>query len=290
MIPSTISGGKMVSRNDARNKDHSAYEDYYRVPWQGKEPEEEEFIPPLANKLTIDRAGMLALDLPPIEQICGPLASAGVTMIAGAAGVGKSLFSLHMAGHIACGEDFESWAVPKPRKVLYVDGEMAPQYMQTRLHNVLANDNLTLINLHTMRECDAFIDMSQQHWRDYFLADEWIQAYDLFIFDTVSSLVLTNKNVDPFSPEFWLQLEPFHQQFRAEGKTVIWVDNLNKNGTVFGTSVKHHKVDSLWMFNEWKGKPTRTGFTIETGKNRGDKDDAEGNWYLSSDGQWSTGL
>ena len=72
---------------------------------------------------TIDSAGLIhdrdeiaLMDLKPIETVCGPLTSAGVTMIAGSAGVGKSLFSLHMAAHIAAGVGLEDWKVPNPAR------------------------------------------------------------------------------------------------------------------------------------------------------------------------------
>ena len=68
------------------------------------------------------------------------------------------------------------------------------------------------------------------------------------------------------------------------------MDNLNKNQQVFGTAVKHHKVDALWMFEPWAKSPTKTGFTMSQGKNRGGGEEAEGNWYYGSDGLWTHSL
>jgi hypothetical protein len=58
---------------------------------------------------------------------------------------------------------------------------------------------------------------------------------------------------------------------------------------VYGTSVKHHKVDALWQLNNWEGKPkgATAGFKIESGKNRGGHEEPEGMWHFASDKQWT---
>ena len=241
-----------------------------------------------SNDLTMNAERLLALDLPPIEQVCGPLYNCGVLMIAGVAGVGKSLFTLSLAAHIAAGKNFAGWHTPRALPVMYVDGEMATQYLQSRLKRLPVTSELGMISLESMRQCGDFVDFSQARWRDWFV-NSWIfECYEVFIFDTVSSLVLPHKEGDLFAPEYWLQLESFHQQFRAHNKTVIWVDNLNKSGEVFGTSAKHHKVDSMWKFTKWDGCPylNTAAFTMEQGKLRGDTEDAAGHWYFHPEHCW----
>ena len=243
------------------------------------------------GQLVMSQAATLALPLPPVHQVIGPLYSATVLMIAGKAGVGKSLFTLHLAGHVAAGLHFERWHCPGARPVLYVDGEMATQYVQQRLHGVPRSERLDLIHLESMRQAGQSVDFGKSGWREYFQQPEIFDKYELFIFDTVSSLVMATEQDGIYQPGYWLQLEPFHQAFRAAGKTVIWVDNLNKMGQVFGTTVKHHKVDSMWHFDTWKGKPvgTKAGFEIILDKARGDTEQPDGRWYMSSDGGWISG-
>lgn len=230
-----------------------------------------------------------ALELTPIEQLCGPLYSACVLMMAGVAGVGKSLFALQLAACIAAGNNLQGWYTPKARQVLYVDGEMAPQYMQNRIETIPESDNLKLIHLDSMRRLNAFVDFSNEQWRDWFVRDEILDQFDVFFFDTVSSLVLSHSEGAMFSPEYWLQLESFHQQFRSRGKTVVWVDNLNKSGEIFGTAVKHHKVDACWRFEEWAEKPgdATAGFRLFQNKQRGDTESADSQWYYTS--RWFKG-
>jgi len=242
--------------------------------------------------LIMSRNETLALELPKIEQMCGALYSSGVLMIAGQAGVGKSLFVLNLAASIAAGQDFSTWQTPKACKVLYVDGEMATQYMQARLDHVPDSDNLGLVHLESMRRCNGFVDFGKQTWRDYFLRSEIFDQYELFVFDTVSSLLLPNNEIALYDPEYWLQLESWHQQFRAKGKTVVWVDNLNKAGEIFGTSVKHHKADAVWNFEVWKDCPYthKAAFKMTQGKLRGDSEEASGGWYFHPQEGWKCTL
>jgi len=235
---------------------------------------------------------LMALDLPPIERICGPLMSCGITMLAGSAGVGKSLFALHLAAHIAAGEDLEEWKVPEPRKVIYVDGEMASQYLQGRAIALPATgDNLRLYHNHYVAEkLDGFINLARADHRAFFLRDEIFHLNDVFFFDTVSSLVQPSAEVSVYDPFYWLQLEPWHNEFRAAGKTVIWIDNLNKNGQIFGTSAKQHRVDSQWNFEALKDltrhHDATAGFDIKVGKIRGESDSPKGEWQYFKNYGW----
>ena len=243
-------------------------------------------IAPPGDNLVMSLEDTKALKLPPIESVCGPLTTASVFMIAGVSGIGKSLFTLHMAAHISCGMDMDEWKVRKARRVLYVDGEMAVQYLLNRLDQLPHGANLDFIHLESMRQAGHFPDMAQQRWRDWFV--DLLQDYDVVIFDTVSSLIMENPETKAYDPRYWLQLEEFHKLTRSEGKTVIWCDNLNKNGEVFGTSTKHHKVDAMWMFTRWKNCPMINSacFEMETDKHRGLDQEASGKWYYGINTGW----
>lgn len=246
------------------------------------------FEPP--NDLTMNAPKTLAIELPDLEQVCGPLTSCQVLMIAGKAGVGKSLFSLSLAAHIASGKNIAGWHTPEARPVMYVDGEMAGQYLQSRLKKLPICNELGMIHLESMRRCSQYVDFADERWRTWFV-NSWIfDCYQVFIFDTVSSLVISHQECSQFDPHYWLQLEQFHQAFRAAGKTVIWIDNLNKSGEVFGTAVKHHKVDTMWHLNQWDDCPYlhTAAFDLTQGKMRGENDPATGKWYFHPENGWNT--
>src|SRR5262249_25289080 len=72
---------------------------------------------------------------PPIEYLLWPwLPVRGLAMIAGWRGLGKTFLGLGIAYAIAGGgSPGMGWKAQKPRKVLYVDGEMDPADIQGRV-------------------------------------------------------------------------------------------------------------------------------------------------------------
>ena len=75
----------------------------------------------------------------PIEHVIEPwLPVGGLATVVGDRGVGKTSFVLSLVDAIAKGGDFLGFAVPRPRSVLYVDGEMDPFELQQRLRAIRA--------------------------------------------------------------------------------------------------------------------------------------------------------
>jgi hypothetical protein len=68
---------------------------------------------------------LLDTPLPVREYLLEPLIREGESMMLWAApGVGKTMAALSMALAVAGGGQFLAWNAPKPRRVLYLDGEM----------------------------------------------------------------------------------------------------------------------------------------------------------------------
>jgi hypothetical protein len=82
----------------------------------------------------------LAAPHPAPASILHPwLHEGGITMLYGARGGGKTGVSLALALACACGTSLlNGMYAPKPRKVLYVDGEMHPSEVEMRLRKFLA--------------------------------------------------------------------------------------------------------------------------------------------------------
>lgn len=81
----------------------------------------------------------LQLKLPPQEAILDPwLSTQGLAMIYAPRGIGKTHVALGIAHAVASGSEFLKWRAPKPRGVLYIDGEMPANMMQERLASIVA--------------------------------------------------------------------------------------------------------------------------------------------------------
>lgn len=96
-----------------------------------------ERLGPTARERIITRFGVeawLTADIPPDDPFLGHLIVRGSrSFFCGSTGTGKTMFGLSVSFHIAEGVDFLHWAVPKPRVVMYFDGEMPRGLAQTRI-------------------------------------------------------------------------------------------------------------------------------------------------------------
>lgn len=85
---------------------------------------------------------LLALKLSPREFILEPvLRERDLMMLYSWRGVGKTMLALAIAYAIASGGKALNWKSPKPRRVLYVDGELPLQTLQERLAWIIDSQN-----------------------------------------------------------------------------------------------------------------------------------------------------
>ncbi len=90
--------------------------------------------PGSANPLSV--ASWLARDLPPPDFLLGELFSTTSRVeLIGPTGLGKTMFALAAAFAIALGRGFLHWRGGKPRRVLYIDGEMPSRLIKARLQD-----------------------------------------------------------------------------------------------------------------------------------------------------------
>ena len=88
-----------------------------------------------ASPLSIRTAAKLAATkLTPRQDLLPPwLASDTTALVYGPPGIGKSFLALGVAWAVASGGSFLGWRSPRPRRVLYVDGEMGAAELRARL-------------------------------------------------------------------------------------------------------------------------------------------------------------
>ena len=77
---------------------------------------------------------MLELKLPQREMLLAPvLPTQGLAMLYSKRGLGKTYMSLSIAYAVASGDQFLGWQAPRPRPVLFVDGELPAATLRDRL-------------------------------------------------------------------------------------------------------------------------------------------------------------
>jgi hypothetical protein len=204
------------------------------------------------SKYALTLSDLMAKEIPQQEFIIFPwLPTQALIMVYAARGVGKTWVALEMAISIAMGRDFLAWPVPKPRRVLFIDGEMPLASLQFRLRNLLGSTplpaDLTLISSQLLWQDSAPLNISQpkQQLRVDDLLNEMKvegKAPDLIILDNLSSLVTgidenSNSDLDQFLQ--WLV------KLRSQGYAVMAVHHAGKNGDQRGGSRREDLLDTV---------------------------------------------
>jgi hypothetical protein len=204
------------------------------------------------SKYALTLGELMAKELPEQQFIVHPwLPTQALIMVYAARGVGKTWVALEMAISIAIGRDFLAWPVPKPRRVLFIDGEMPLASLQFRLRSLLGStplpDGLTLISSTLLWQDSAPLNISQpkQQLRVDALLNEMKskgKEPDLIILDNLSSLVTgidenSNSDLDQFLQ--WLV------KLRSQGYAVMAVHHAGKNGDQRGGSRREDLLDTV---------------------------------------------
>ena len=187
------------------------------------------------------------LKLPQKRYIVDPfLPERGLVEIYSKTGVGKTTFALSLAMAVALGEPFLMWGVPMAKKVLYIDGEMAPADMLERVsaaaqffgHDISEIENFKIINRDVNN--GSLPDIGVHTGQGEF--DKVTQEADLIILDNLSTLRFTGKENEADS---WSIMQAWLLQMRGRGKTVIILHHAGKDGSSRGSSRRHDALDTV---------------------------------------------
>lgn len=201
--------------------------------------------PPSLNPITA--ADFLAMKLAPREQVMAPwLPVQGLAMLHAPRGVGKTQMSLGVAYAVASGGAFLRWRAPRPRKVLFVDGEMPAIALQERIARIADRadgeppgaDYFRLIasDLHA----DGLPDLATAEGQDALrpsLADA-----ELIVLDNLSTLCRTGRENEA---ESWGAVQGFLLGLRREGRAVLLIHHAGKGGAQRGTSRREDVLDTV---------------------------------------------
>lgn len=171
----------------------------------------------------------------------------GLAMLVAKRGVGKTHVALGIAFAIATGGTFLKWKAPKPRSVLYIDGEMAQKSMQDRLKQLICmSDNeydgdLDLFQLLTPDHQPSGIpDLSTKLGRN--AIDHFVQKAEFIVLDNISCLFRSGGENDA---EEWQEAQEWALYLRRIGKSILFVHHMGKNGSQRGTSKREDILDTV---------------------------------------------
>lgn len=184
-------------------------------------------------------------ELPPREDILAPwLPVQGLTMIYAPRGIGKTHVALGIAYAVANGSTFLNWQAPKPRGVLYLDGEMPAALMQERLRALIGSKGeipkapfqLLTPDLQNGSMPDLATYQGQATLEPY------LKGIGLIIVDNISTLCRNSKENEADS---WLPVQHWALNQRAAGRSVLFIHHAGKGGHQRGTSKREDVLDTV---------------------------------------------
>ncbi len=213
--------------------------------------------------VTLDE--FLQMELPEREMILSPfLPSQGLGLLYAKRGVGKTHVALGIAYAVATGGVFLKWQAPKPRKVIYIDGEMPAFAMQERLKRISVGEDLKLPDPTYLRLVTPDLqegpmpDLSSKEGRE--AIEPLIVDCDLIIIDNISTLF---RSGDENDAESWQPIQDWGLSLRKRGKSILFVHHAGKAGQQRGTSKKEDTLDVTINLKPLQGHSAEDGAAFE---------------------------
>lgn len=190
---------------------------------------------------------LLEVKLPPREFILSPwLSTSGLCQIHAFRGIGKTYLSLGIAYAVATGGEYLGWKAPKPRGVLYIDGEMPGTTLQDRLSKIVAmhghDNNISKLRIITpdLQENGVpdLATLEGQEIINQYIADD----IELVILDNLSCLIRSGKEN---ASEDWMPIQAWLLALRAKQKSVLQIHHSGKSGSQRGCSKREDVLDTV---------------------------------------------
>jgi len=220
--------------------------------------------------LCCDIQNFLSMELKPRENIVAPwFPTQGLVMVYASRGVGKTYFALTLAIAIASGGECFCWKAPKPRAVLYLDGEMPAVSMQDRLAHLITQQPAEISSQlkFITRDLNPLKQFSLTDKEGQKEIEKHLDGIDVIIVDNISTLCPVKEN----DADAWLPIQEWALQMRAGGISVLFIHHANKNGTARGTSKREDILDTVISMRRPNGYTAQDGavFEVHFEKSRG---------------------
>lgn len=187
----------------------------------------------------------LNLQLPPRDMLLHPiLPERSLSMLYAPRGIGKTLLGLSIALAVAGGAGLLRWSASKPRRVLYVDGEMPLADLQSRLSAIstgldinIANDRFRIL---AADQTEAGINLGTLEGQA--ALEPLLEGVDLLVLDNLSTLCTTGSES---ASDAWLPMQNWLLKLRRRGVAVLLIHHAGTNGRQRGTSRREDALDMV---------------------------------------------
>ena len=210
---------------------------------------------------------MRAATLVPRELLLGPwLREGSLSLLHGPRGVGKTHLALAIAHAVATGTELFGWDVPRPRRVLFLDGEMTIHDLQRAARALPATEhdaNLSLIANDDERDP---MDLTHPPHRERL--EPHLGDVALIVVDNLATLT---QGGSENTAESWAPLEGWAMEQRRQNRAVLFVHNSGRLGQPRGTTRREDRMDAILALRPAEAEPGTSGacFDLHLEKHRG---------------------
>ncbi len=197
--------------------------------------------------VAISLSDFMRRHIPPRGMIIKPIIpTQGLAMLYATRGIGKTYVALSIALAVAAGASLfaNRWITEKPRRVLFIDGEMPEITIQERLKSLSANfpsieeDYLRIITPDQQEK--GIPDLATEEGQR--AIEEHLLGVELVILDNLSSLLRNGRENEADS---WIPLQSWLLSLRRRGISVLIVHHAGKSGNQRGTSKREDLLDTV---------------------------------------------
>jgi hypothetical protein len=197
---------------------------------------------------TSSAGGLAKIAIPTRELILGTWFKKGdLGFIYGARGLGKTWLAMFLARKCAEGGSMADWNVHKPRRLLYIDGEMPFDGMRERdeaLASVPASGMFYLQHEALFHLTGKVLNLTEPGAQAAILEKCKRDGIEILFLDNLSCLFTGMKENDA---DAWEQVLPWLLDLRRNKIAVVFIAHAGRNGQMRGTSRREDAA--FWIIN-----------------------------------------
>ena len=214
-------------------------------------------------------------ELPELDPVIGEMLTTTTRMLLHATtGLGKTHLGMGLFAHAAAGKDFLHWHCPRPRNVLYIDGEMSRALFKERLDDMVGRlgvipprflafsreDIPDFAPLNTREGQAAF-------WKLVEEAERRLNGpLDALSLDNIMSLITGDMKEE----DAWRDTMPLVHALTKRRTGQLWLHHTGHDASRgYGTKTREWQLDVVAHLDQVKRADTDVSFTLSFPKARG---------------------
>ncbi len=205
------------------------------------------------DKATSSPTALAGISVPPCEPIIGDWLKQGdLGFICGPRGLGKTWLAMLLARRCAEGGTLGDWNIHKPRRVLYVDGEMSMDAIRERddaLSSGAAEEIFYLQHEALFHLTGKVLNLTEPEAQTALLKKCIRDRIEILLLDNLSCLFAGIRENDADS---WDHVLPWLLDLRRQRITVIFIAHCGRNGLMRGTSRREDAAFWIISLSELK--------------------------------------